>query len=943
MAEKKKSSTKRAPAKRGNQNSSKRSSEAKRTSPEEENRVRREISGIIITALGILLGLFSYFRMPGLLAKIVPAFFGVFGIAMYAVPVLLVAFGIYIIASSKKKLRIAQIICGFIIIFSLLSLIHIITVSPSLKENGGIDKITFGKFISDAYKTGSQKSGGGFLGSFTAYPLLKLAGIAGSIVILIAVIIICIIVITHISIKATAKKLHKHSIEKHEAREKNRRNDIGIQYAGGSEKGSLKGRSKNNESDDSDFMKHSGKPLTAGDSAYGYGPDETEYRIHPAAKSRNAKKTKHHSSDELELYPISGSFENGRSAHRHKKGKELDWDPGIVGGLNPNEADSTADGIGNFEIPINVYNASGASGNTEDEPVSLVESEEEAENKAAEKAENAADTAQNETSDEAAPEFPITHETADIPEAGKPKAGTKSDAAAKSAAVSGPGENKITTDVPPAVWEYQRPPFSLLKSPDPASAAATESPNEKARILLKTLESFHIQARIINISIGPVITRFELQPAQGIRVSKITALSNDIALALAASRVRIEAPIPGKSAIGIEVPNKEVAPVLLREVLETREFSAAKSPLTFALGKDIAGNVVLADLEKMPHMLIAGQTGSGKSVCINGIILSLLYKSSPKDVRMILIDPKVVELSVFAPLPHLFCPIVTEPKKANGALKWAVNEMEQRYAKMGKVNARDIHRYNALQKNEDDRWPRIVIIIDELSDLMMVASKDVEESICRIAQLGRACGIHLIVATQRPSVDVITGLIKANIPSRIAFAVSSLMDSRVILDMAGAEKLLGRGDMLFHANGAHKPIRAQGAFISDEEVEAVMDFFTQHTQGVPAYEKSVVTEINMASAAPRQGAGKQEDELLPDAARIFIDSGTASISMLQRKLRVGYARAARLVDIMEKLHYVSEPDGAKPRKVLIDAAEYERAFGSGQQGQDDASDDDGQF
>ncbi|MBR5713517.1 MAG: DNA translocase FtsK, partial [Clostridia bacterium] len=481
-------------------------------------------------------------------------------------------------------------------------------------------------------------------------------------------------------------------------------------------------------------------------------------------------------------------------------------------------------------------------------------------------------------------------------------------------------------EAPPAVQVYQKPPISLLRLPDRSESIANDSPSEKARLLIETLASFNISAKVMNISVGPVITRFEIQPAQGIRVNRITSLSNDIALALAAPRVRIEAPIPGKAAIGIEIPNKDTAMVRLREVLDTREFATASSPLTFALGKDIAGKPVYANLEKMPHMLIAGATGSGKSVCINSIILSTLYKSSPDEVRMILIDPKVVELSIFAPVPHLYCPVVTDPKKAAGVLKWACNEMDQRYSKMSKVNARDLARFNSLQTEPENRMPRLMIIIDELADLMIVSAKDVEESIARLAQLGRACGIHLIVATQRPSVDVITGLIKTNIPSRIAFAVSSAIDSRVILDGSGAEKLLGHGDMLFHPNGAAKPTRAQGAYVSDEEVENIMQFFVDHQIEVPQ-NNNVLDAIPDLTAPTGQGNGKQEDELLPDAVRIVMDSGSASISMIQRRLRVGYARAARLVDIMEQMKLVSGFDGSKPRKVLIDEAGYRELFG----------------
>jgi S-DNA-T family DNA segregation ATPase FtsK/SpoIIIE len=484
--------------------------------------------------------------------------------------------------------------------------------------------------------------------------------------------------------------------------------------------------------------------------------------------------------------------------------------------------------------------------------------------------------------------------------------------------------------VPASAAVYQRPPLTLLNQPSAVISRTSESPSEKARLLIDTLASFNISAKILNVSVGPVITRYELQPAQGVRVNRITTLSDDIALALAAPRVRIEAPIPGKSAVGIEVPNKNTSMVLLREIVESPEFVQSGSPITFALGKDIVGKITVADLDRMPHLLIAGTTGSGKSVCINNVIISMVYKSTPAELRMILIDPKVVELKIFSSLPHLLVPVVTEPKKAAGALKWAVQEMEQRYQRMAKINARDLPRYNAMQKKDEDKLPKIVIVIDELADLMMVAAKDVEESICRVAQLGRACGIHLVVATQRPSADIITGLIKANIPSRIAFAVSSSIESRVIMDCNGAEKLLGRGDMLFHPNGAGKPVRVQGAYVSDEEVEKVVDFFDRQ-QPETNYDENILDEIVSVSAPGGQGNGKQEDDLLADAVKIILDSGQASISMLQRRLRVGYARAARLIDIMEQMNIVSGFDGSKPRRLLIDYAQYEEIFGSEQE------------
>ncbi len=490
------------------------------------------------------------------------------------------------------------------------------------------------------------------------------------------------------------------------------------------------------------------------------------------------------------------------------------------------------------------------------------------------------------------------------------------------------------TDLPTTRAEspsaYVPPSYSLLDVPHTSISKNAESPAEKARQLVEALQSFGISTKVVNISVGPVLTRFELQPAPGVRVARITALSNDIALALAAPRVRIEAPIPGKSAVGIEIPNKDAATVVLRDIVESREFTAATSPITLALGKDISGKVITADLAKMPHMLIAGSTGSGKSVCINDLIISMVYKSSPADLRMILVDPKMVELSAFGTLPHLLIPVVTDPKKAASALRWTVNEMTKRYKLFSEAGARDLARYNELQKNHEERLPKIVVIIDELADLMMVAAVDVEDAICRIAQLGRAAGLHLIVATQRPSADVITGLIKANIPSRCAFAVSSSIDSRIILDATGAEKLLGRGDMLFHPNGANKPTRLQCAFVSDEEVERVVEHF-RIQQRQPAFDDAVVEEMASAALGGATGGafgeGKQEDDLMAEAVRIVIEAGQASTSLLQRRLRVGYARGSRLLDMMEQAGYVSPADGSKARRVLIKRSEYEQVFG----------------
>ncbi len=491
---------------------------------------------------------------------------------------------------------------------------------------------------------------------------------------------------------------------------------------------------------------------------------------------------------------------------------------------------------------------------------------------------------------------------------------------------------------------YVPPAIDCLNESVATYGKSAESPVAKARLLEETLMNFKIEAHVVNTTVGPVVTRFELQPAPGVRINRITTLSNDIALALAAPRVRIEAPIPGKAAIGIEIPNTSAQTVLLRDIIESREFIEARSAVTMALGKDIGGKIITADLSKMPHMLIAGSTGSGKSVCINDIIVSMIYKSSPEDLKLILIDPKKVELSVFGTLPHLLIPVVTNPKKAAGALNWAVNEMDNRYVRFSEQGARDLARYNELQKTPETKFPKIVIIIDELADLMMVTPDEVEEAICRVAQLGRAAGIHLIVATQRPSADIITGLIKANIPSRCAFAVSSALDSRIILDESGAEKLLGRGDMLFHPNGAGKPTRLQCALVSDEEIERVTAHFRVKKEE-PQFDQKIIDDMNAIAKGEAVGGvfgkGKQEDDLLGEALRVVLDNGQASTSMLQRRLRVGYARASRLIDIMEQHKYVSGFEGSKPRRVLIKRAEYERLYGDGSYIPADGPDDGG--
>ena len=476
---------------------------------------------------------------------------------------------------------------------------------------------------------------------------------------------------------------------------------------------------------------------------------------------------------------------------------------------------------------------------------------------------------------------------------------------------------------------YEYPPIELLGKPaKKALKGGAKALTDTATKLQKTLYSFGVSAKVENVSVGPAITRYELKPAEGVRVSKIANLADDIALNLAAETIRIEAPIPGKQAVGIEVPNKEKEAVHLREVLESEEFQNNKSKLTVALGKDVAGNIQLADIAKMPHVLIAGSTGSGKSVCINTIISSIIYNAKPSEVKLVMVDPKVVELSVYNGIPHLLIPVVTDPKKAAGALAWAVQEMDDRYNKFAQKGVRDLKGYNkAIEKEEGvGKLPQIVIIVDELADLMMVAAKDVEEAICRLAQKARAAGMHLVIATQRPSVDVITGLIKANIPSRIAFAVSSQIDSRTILDQVGAEKLLGKGDMLFFPTGAPKPVRVQGAFVSDKEVEKIVDFLKSN--GETTYRDDITEYIEKTNCTDKEiDEGIMDDDetdpLLNEAIQTVIETGQASTSFIQRRFKVGYARAGRIIDQMEERGIISGYQGSKPREVLMTKERWE--------------------
>ncbi len=525
-------------------------------------------------------------------------------------------------------------------------------------------------------------------------------------------------------------------------------------------------------------------------------------------------------------------------------------------------------------------------------------------------------------------EHPSVPEITREPAVPKLKKGEADEAAAQ---ISAEVEQALNQSVP----VYEHPPVSLLKEGRGSDAAGVASELQANQVrLTDTIHSFGIEANIINVTRGPSVTRYELELDQGVRLNKLTNLADDIALALGASGVRI-APIPDKiSMVGIEVPNKLVSPVQIRDVIGSGQFQQHESKVAFAVGKDIGGNCIVGNISKLPHLLIAGTTGSGKSVCTNSLIISLLYKASPEEVRLIMVDPKMVELGIYNGIPHLLIPVVTDPKKAAGALQWTVVEMMKRYRAFSEVGVRDLASYNAhAAKTEDmETMPQIVVVIDELADLMLVAAKEVEESICRVAQMGRAAGMHLIVATQRPSADVITGLMKANIPSRIAFAVASSLESRIILDNTGAEKLVGRGDMLYLPLGAGKPTRVQGCLITDEEVAAVVEFVKQ--SGTAQYDEAVLHQIEQNVAEKEKGSkgvggsapedvGDAFDELLPSAIEVVVETGMASVSMLQRRLKLGYSRAARLVDQMEEKGVVGPFEGSKPRQVLITKEQWQ--------------------
>jgi len=849
------------------------------------NQLRDEIVLLIALACTIIL-LLSNFNMAGIVGRSIKWFmFGLFGIAAYIVPVI-IAVSIMFMLANKDIIGVMKIKAAMAYLLSVIAaaLWQRVTNVPDIKEPVG----TYFTYCSE-YTTG-----GGLFGGILC-KMLNPLGMAGSLVILIILAIICIIVITEKSfikgIRNSGERIVSEA-RKDYSEYKEHSNRVRMAQKEAREEASANSRMNNvvrgvtndltiyddNRNEGSDIDITEIEAVDNEDDMYSddiYDPLIT----HMPRISREPV---------WELHTDSASEEN-ESEHRDEM---VDLDESYdIPDKDDNMSEDVSDmtdisGMANVSDMTNVSGMANVSGVTNVSDMT-----------------NTSDT--DNTSDVSNPS-----ETEDM----QVKENTANPAAESSK-------------------QYKFPPVSLLNRNTNSKASNLERENRDTAITLKqTLQNFGVKVDITDISCGPSVTRYELKPELGVKVSRIVSLADDIKLSLAAADIRIEAPIPGKSAIGIEVPNKEAGSVFLRELIETDTFKNTSSKIAFAAGKDIAGKTIVADIARMPHLLIAGATGSGKSVCINTIIMSILYKARPDEVKLIMVDPKVVELSIYNGIPHLLLPVVTEPKKAAGALNWAVNEMNTRYKKFAGVGARNLKGYNDIAAKMEfkegeipvEKLPEIVIIIDELADLMMVAPGEVEDAICRLAQLARAAGIHMVIATQRPSVNVITGLIKANVPSRIAFSVSSGVDSRTILDMNGAEKLLGKGDMLYFPSNIPKPIRVQGAFVSDEEVSKVVQFLKDNMSGEVNYDESI-TETAIASKAGGQAAEQQDDRdsLFADAGRFVIEKERGSIGMLQRQFKIGFNRAGRIMDQLADAGVVGPEIGTKPRKVLMTAEEFE--------------------
>ncbi len=866
----------------------------------EEAARRKEISDEIILIVTVLVCIVLYLSYFGLCSKVGTAInwviFGLLGGYLpYLFPVALFFLVAFMRSNPGNPLATKKSTFFTMALFFIAALIHIVS--------GCAEKYSILRSFSAGYR---DKVGGGLFGALLSVPMNSLFGKIASIIILVALVLVCMLLITERSFLAAWKK------------HKKEQKDFYEEYAEYEEEQAAKRTSERNMQNmtlDQIQEENRKRRLVLVDAAPAeQSPDASFYE---APKKKGKKKKTF----------LDRLMENGG-----KPETETPESPEMVEVLpsktqepvisNSMASADSPESVPDYEAEMQRKFGVGESAGEKLSGLTITKNgsyEEDAEGTSAagdygknvSAAEAKADKALNESKPAAA--------SAESPE--KAASGTSEAAAAP------------TPPVPEKPYIY--PPLRLLNRPQgPAKNISNAELKETAAKLQTTLRSFGVNVTVTNISCGPTVTRYELQPEQGVKVSKITALADDIKLNLAAADIRIEAPIPGKAAVGIEVPNSENSTVMLRSLLESAEFQESKAKIAFAVGKDIGGSIIVTDIAKMPHLLIAGATGSGKSVCINTLIMSILFKYSPKEVRLIMIDPKVVELSVYNGIPHLWSPVVTDPKIASNTLNWAVQEMTKRYQYFAELGVRDMAGFNSKVKNASepildangnpfDLLPHIVIIVDELADLMMVASGDVEDAICRLAQLARAAGIHLVIATQRPSVNVITGLIKANIPSRIAFSVSSSVDSRTILDQGGAEKLLGKGDMLFFPSGLPKPSRVQGAFVSDSEVSAVVDFLKSQNDSAEVNQE-LAAHVASVSEHGSSSHNADRDEYFEEAGRFIIEKDKASIGMLQRLYKIGFNRAARIMDQLSEAGVVGPEEGTKPRKILMTAEEFEQ-------------------
>lgn len=888
---------------------------------EKQQAFKKEIFLWIVVAVSILLFI-SNFGIGGNLGNAVSGFlFGLFGMVAYIFPLVLLV-GSFFAVSNKgnsyaiMKLVMTLVLIWFICVFMYLAVYGEFAVSPGQSY---IDSV-------------ERHSGGGFIGALIGCILVPAVGIIGAYVVTIVVMIICLVLITG---KSFMKGMRNGGRKVYEsARENNERYQEYRQYKS-RERQTREGLASDNTDSDIKQAAKGGR----GSKRAGRRMDNKITGVSLDTKidgSENALDSGMTGSDTAHV-GIFGqgaaatdalgeiTIENYPSSPAIKEKKTTSLTSGNAG-----EIVQTPD-FGVASEPVSVLGGTAAS-HVSQIPISGCVEPDISDDFGIQK--------DNELQSKlSAPAADAVMTKPPAAEPGKKKVKSDKDELAKE--VEKVSEQIAINDAENAIQQkpYVFPAVDLLKAPDRGKTGDSQAHlRETAAKLEQTLNVFGVNAKVNNISCGPAVTRFEITPELGVKVSKIVNLADDIKLNLAAADIRIEAPIPGKAAVGIEVPNSQSVAVSFRELVESEEFKNAKSKITFAVGKDIAGKVKVTDIAKMPHLLIAGATGSGKSVCINTIIMSILYKAKPDEVKLIMIDPKVVELSVYNGIPHLMIPVVTDPKKAAGALNWAVSEMTDRYEKFANSGVREINGYNAMidamdgkDTEKPPKMPQIVIIVDELADLMMVASKDVEEAICRLAQLARAAGIHLIIATQRPSVNVITGLIKANMPSRIAFAVTSGVDSRTILDMNGAEKLLGKGDMLFDPQGVPKPLRVQGAFVSDKEVSDIVKFIIENNENAQ-YSNDVAQKMESLSndttnttvtISDVENTDDGRDSYFAEAASIITDKERASIGMLQRYLKIGFNRAARIMDQLEEAGVVGPEEGTKPRKVLVTKEELD--------------------